>query len=89
MYFVDYISNDARYLFTVVDHFTKFGWAILTKNKKTETILSAFKYWLTSYLKSNFLYTDNGGEFRDIVMENYLKENNIDHIAGGSYNPQH
>ena len=21
-------------------------------------------------------------------MENYLKENNIDHIAGGSYNPQ-
>ena len=22
-------------------------------------------------------------------MENYLKENNIDHIIGGHYNPQH
>ena len=76
MYLADYFSNDTRYLFTIVDHFTKFGWAILMKNDKTETILSAFKQWLTSYWKPKILHTDNGGEFSDKVIEN-----NIDHIT--------
>ena len=34
MYLANYISNDTRYLFTMVYHFTKFGLAILMKNKK-------------------------------------------------------
>ena len=51
--------------------------------------MSAFKQWLTSYLKPKILYTDTGGEFKNKVIENYLKENNINHIIGGPYNPQH
>ena len=39
--------------------------------------------------KTIFLHTDNDEEFRDIVMENYLKENNIDHFNRGPYNTQH
>ena len=35
------------------------------------------------------MHTDNGGEFRNKVMEIYLKENNTDHIIGGHYNPQY
>ena len=35
------------------------------------------------------IYKDNGEEFRNEMMENYLKENNIDDITGGPYNPQH
>ena len=35
------------------------------------------------------LHTDNGGEFRNKVMDIYLKENNTYHIAGGHYNPQY
>ena len=34
------------------------------------------------------LHFDNGEEFRNKVMENYLKENNIDHIIEGPYNSQ-
>ena len=44
---------------------------------------------MASYLKPKILDTDNGGEFWNKMMENYLKENNIDHITGGLYNPQH
>ena len=44
---------------------------------------------MTSYLKPKILHTDNDGEFKNKVMENYLKENNIDHITGCPYNPQH
>ena len=39
--------------------------------------------------KTKNLHLDNGEEFRNKVMENYLKENNIDHIIEGSYNSQH
>ena len=35
------------------------------------------------------LGTANGGVFRNKVIKNYLKENNIDHITGGPYNLQH
>ena len=30
------------------------------------------------------IYADNDGEFKNKVIENYLKENNIDQITGGS-----
>ena len=40
-------------------------------------------------LKIKNLHLDNGEEFRNKVMENYLKENNIDHIIEGPYNSQH
>ena len=69
MYLTDYFSNEAGYLSTMVDNFTKFWWAILMKNKKTENILSAFKQWLTSYLNPKILHTDNGEEFKNKVME--------------------
>ena len=51
--------------------------------------MGTFKQWLTSYLKQKKLYLDHGWKFRNKVMENYLKENNIDHITGGPYYPQH
>ena len=44
---------------------------------------------MTSYLKQKILNLDNGEEFRNKVMENYLKENNIDHIIEVPYNSQH
>ena len=39
--------------------------------------------------KTKNLHLDNGEEFRNKVMENYLKENNIDYIIEGPYNSQH
>ena len=56
----------------MVGHFIKFGRVILIKNKKAETNLSAFKQWLTSYLNPKNLHTDNGGEFKNKMMEFFL-----------------
>ena len=39
--------------------------------------------------KTKYLHLDNGEEFRNKVMENYLKENNVDHIIEGPYHSQH
>ena len=56
VYLTDCISNDAKYLLMMVDSLIKFECAILMKNKKVETILNAFKQWLTSYLKPKILH---------------------------------
>ena len=44
---------------------------------------------MTSYLKQNILHLDNGWKFRNKVMQNCLKENNVDHIIEDTYNSQH
>ena len=44
---------------------------------------------MTSYFKPTNLHSDNGWKFRNKVMENYLEENNADHIIGSPYNSQH
>ena len=49
VYLSDYLVSDKRYLFTMVDHFSKFGWAVVIYNKKSETIIKAFKSCLVSH----------------------------------------
>ena len=39
--------------------------------------------------KTKNLHLDNGEEFRNKVIESYLKENNINHIIESPYNSQH
>ena len=39
--------------------------------------------------KTKNLHLDHGWKFRNKVMDNNLKENNIDHIIGCPYNSQH
>ena len=41
------------YLFTMVDHFTKFGWTILTKNKKAKNNLEYFQTMIDILFKTN------------------------------------
>ena len=72
----------------MVDHFTKFGWAILIKNKK-ENDLEWFQTIIDILFKTKKLHLDNDWKFRNKVMENYLKENNVDNIIGVPYNSQH
>ena len=59
------------------------------KNKKTKIILSVSKQRLASYLKPKMLHLDHGWKFRNKMMQNCLKENNIDYIIEGPYNSQH
>ena len=43
------MSGDYKYLFTMVDHFTKYGWIILLKDKTLLTVLRAFRKWITTH----------------------------------------
>ena len=51
--------------------------------------MSVSKQKLTSYLKPKMLHLDNGWKFKNKVIQNCLKENNIDYIIECPYNSQH
>ena len=37
--FLNFVLNGFKYIFTMVDHFTKYGWIVRLNDKKVETIL--------------------------------------------------
>ena len=57
----DYISNDIRYLFMMVYHFTKFGWVILMRIKG-RYYLECFRTMIDILYKK--INTDNDGELK-------------------------
>jgi len=81
------ISKDKNYLFSIIDHFSKYGMAFIIYNKESKTI---FKYLKIALEVNGFpeeIGSDNGREFKNSLIENYLKENNVDFIHGAPYNP--
>ena len=84
----DYIANEDRYLITMIDHFSKYGWAKLVKNKSADLVLLTIKHFFTFYGFPEILQSDNRKEFVNQKVENYLSKNNIKFIHGRPYHPQ-
>ena len=85
-----YVMSDGfKYLFTMVDHFTKYGWIIPLKDKTAKNVLGAFKKCITTHNVLATLQTDNGTEFKNSITNQFWLERNIQHIFGTPYNPQH
>ena len=85
----NYVASDGyKYLFTMVDHFTKYDWIEKLKEKPAIIILRAFKRWIRAHYIPTILQTDNGTEFKK-TMNQFYQENNIQQVYGVPYNPQH
>ena len=53
-----------KYLLTVIDVFSKYGWIVALKDQKTESVSSAFDLiFEKSKRKPEKLWTDKGSEF--------------------------
>ena len=63
----------------VIDHFSKFGWTFLLKNKNVQIIIDSFENIpITSKRKPNLIETDDGREFvSKIFTDIFQKKNNI------------
>ena len=83
--FSDYkTSNNIgfRYIFIVIDNFSKYLWAIPLKNKYSQTITNEFSNILTkSKRKPLKLESDRGTEFYNSIFQNFLKLKNIHHYS--------
>ena len=82
---IDYkISNNQgyRYIFIVIDNFSKYLWAIPLKNKNSQTITNESSNILsTSKRKPLKLESDRGTEFYNSIFQNLLKSKNIHHYS--------
>ena len=52
-----------KYLLTVIDVLSKYGWAVPLKDKKGETVASAFKEVMKGGRKPESVWVDKGKEF--------------------------
>ena len=67
-----------RYMLNVIDVFSKFAWSIPLKDKKGITVLNAFKQIVKESGRiSKHIWVDEGLEFYNKNMDEWLKENNI------------
>ena len=70
-----------RYLLTVIDVFSKYGWMLPLKDKTGKSVADAFKdIFKKSKRKSEKLWTDKGREFynkhvKELGVELYSTEN--------------
>ena len=82
---IDYkISNNKgyRYIFVIIDNFSKYLWAIRLKNKYSQTITNEFSNILTTSKRSPVkLESDRGTEFYNSIFQNFLRLKNIHHYS--------
>lgn len=75
-------NKNYKYLLTVIDCFSKFGWAIPIYNKSGIEIYKAFKSIFTKFKRiPNKIQTDLGKEFYNKDVKKLFKENNIIHFS--------
>lgn len=75
-------NNNFKYLLTVIDCFSKFGFVEALKDKSAESVTKAFKKILdTSKIIPKNLQTDLGKEFYNSKFKILMKNNNINHYS--------
>ena len=82
---IDYeISNNKgyRYIFIIIDNFSKYLWAVLLKKQYGQTITNEFsKILTTSKRKPLKIESDRGAEFYISISQNFLKSKSIHHYS--------
>ena len=77
------------FLITMIDRFTRFSEAAITRQHKASTIKTIlYNYWISRYGPPHLLITDNGPEFRSEEFNRYLRFNGIEHRYTTPYHPQ-
>ena len=80
-------KNDFLYLLNIIDHFSKFGMSFLLDNKEAKNILSKLKIAFEGNGYPEEVGSDNGREFKNKIIEDFLEEKHIKIIHGMPYNP--
>ena len=71
-------NKGIKYLLTVIDVFSKYGWIVPLKDKKTESVSLAFdRIFKKSKRKPEKLWTDKGSEFISKHFKEFLKTHHI------------
>ena len=70
-------NKGIKYLLCVIDLFSKHPWVIPLKDKKGISIINAFQKIISKEKKTNKIWVDQGSEFYNNSLKDFLKINNI------------
>ena len=66
-------SRRYRYVFVIIDNFSKFGWTVPLKNKNAQTIKDSFENILiSSKRKPIIIECDRGEEFYNNILQDFF-----------------
>ena len=78
MQLISKYNKGIRYLLCAIDLFSKYAFVVPLKDKKSTTIVNAFKSFLNkSKRKPNKIWVDQGSEFYNNIFKKWLKDNDI------------
>jgi hypothetical protein len=71
-----------RYMLNVIDVFSKYAWSITLKDKTGKSVLDGFKLIVKGSNRTpKHIWVDEGKEFYNKLMDEWLKENNINRYS--------
>ena len=71
-------SKGIKYLLCAINLFRKYAWVIPIKDKKGTSIVNAFKKIISEERKPNKIWVDQGSEFYNTFLKDFLKIINIE-----------
>jgi len=77
-----------NWVIDLIDHFSKFLMSIPVKNNNEDNILFCIKQFVNYIGKPKIFQSDNGTEYKNTLINNYLTTNNINHIYSSPRHPQ-
>ena len=79
-------NDNAHFMLTVIDVFSKFAWAVPIQNKNAATVSAGFSDVLRQAAPRcpQRLQTDKGLEFFNSQFSHLMKQHNIEHFASNS-----
>ena len=68
-----------KFIFTIIDNYTKYAWAIPIKNKEGKSVTEAFKDVVKkSQRKPDKISSDRGKKFYNKTFQDYLKKEGVE-----------
>ena len=77
-----------NWIIDLIDHFSKFIMSIPIKNNKTNNILFCLKEFFNYIGKSLIFQSDNGSEYNNAIIKNFLESNNVKHLFSSPQHPK-
>ena len=77
-----------KYVLDCIDHFSKWNYSFLLKNKDATTVLSKIKLYFEMNGTPTLFHTDNGKEFKNRDLKFFLENKNTTYITSAPYHPQ-
>lgn len=81
-------KNGDKYLLVMVDHFSKFTWMVPFSNRGAEAVADALDDMLSLEGAPKAMQADNGGEFKNYILDRVAEVQGVKYGHGRAYHPQ-